>query len=419
MRDFKKVLTFMSLVVFVLSLSTGSASGKVLFNDTIAEGDGYQINDFVIDVAEVFPNYDSVTLHIFEGKSKDPVHDKLISVGSSFKFTIEGETVEITAQSVHTGIVPRASLLITISDGKFINSKTTGVVKGGHKEAVFAGTPVLEIIKTAEPENVNVGDMVTVKVTVRNTGDDKATKVIFSDPTPARFILQQTLISPIGQMTIESGETRLIYTYTLKATEPGIFVIDPATAIYSNNLGSELPQAISNAPSIAVEGSSKKANLEVQATFDKYTVDRRGDLQGTVKIKNSGGSSASGVKIALQVPAGLKYSSGDKNIEMLSGVPTIYLESFGVQQEKEIPFSIKAIDKGTYTITAQYSYNFNDGIDPTIQTVSSTYVTKEIFVKEGKYDYLLEQPLYVYLVPLLVIGVIAGWLFYRHRQYKF
>jgi len=95
------------------------------------------------------------------------------------------------------------------------------------------------------------------------------------------------------------------------------------------------------------------------------------------------------------------------------------MESFGVQQEKEISFRLKAIDEGTYTLSTQSSYLFSDGINPNAQSASSTSVTNAIYVKKGKYDYLLEQPIYVYIVPLLVIGIIAGLLYYRHRQYKF
>jgi uncharacterized repeat protein (TIGR01451 family) len=421
MKHFGKTLTFISLVILLLLISAGSASGKILFNDTMAQGDGYQINNYVIDVAEVFPDYDSATLHVYEGKNKNPTYDKMLSVGSSFKFSIEGENVEVTLISVHSGIVPRTRLLITVTDGSFINSKTLGLVSGGHTEAAFSGTPVLEITKTVEPVSIGVGDTVTVKVTVKNTGDDKAIRVLFSDPTTAKFILQQTYVAPTGPIsTIEKGEESLpIYTYTLKATEAGTFTLTPTTAVYTNSIGDNLPQVSSNTPTIIVEDSSKKANLDVTLVVDKYTVDRRGNLQGTIRIKNIGESSASAVTVNLAVPSGLKYSGGDSAIEIISGVPTIYMESFGVQQEKEISFNLKAMDEGTYTLSTQNSYRFSDGINPAPQVASSTSTTNAIYVKKGKYDYLLEQPVYVYLAPLLVIGAVAGWLFYRHRQYKF
>jgi len=419
MNHFGKTLTFMSLAVFLMLITAGGASGKVLFNDTMLEGDGYQINNYVIDVAEVFVDGGSVIIQVYEGESKTPKHDKMISTGSSFTFSIEDETVGVELISVYSGVAPRAKLLITITDSSFINSKTLGIVSGGHTKANFPKTPVLEITKTIDVDRMNVGDIVNIKVSVTNTGDGKAEKVIFSDPTPAKFILQQTLIAPTGQTSIEKGETRLIYAYSLKATESGTFALNPTTAIFSNSIGDDFPQAFSNSPTIIIEDSSKKPNLDVTVSLDKYAVDRRGNLQGTIRMKNTGESSASGVKISLLVPTGLKYASGDSSIEMISGVPTIYMESFGMQQEKEISFRLKAVDEGTYTVSTQNSYSFNDGVNPNIQSASSTSVTNVIYVKEGKYDYLLEQPVYVYLAPLLLIGILAGWFFYKHRQYKF
>jgi len=419
MHHFGKTLTFMSLAVLLLLISTGSASGKTLFNDTIEEGDGYQINNYVIEVAEVVYEHEVATIHVYEDESKTPKFDKFLSLGDSFTFTIEGEDVEVTLLSVYSGISNRAKLSITITDASIINSKTLGEVDGGHTAAVLPKTPILEMIKTVEPDGIGIGDVVTVKVSVTNTGDGDAEKVIFSDPTPAKFVLQETLIAPTGQTTIKKGEMRLIYVYTLRSTEPGTFVFDPSTAVYSNSIDDEFPQASSNAPVIVVEDSIKKANLDVVLVLDEYTVDRRGNLEGTIRIKNTGESPASAVTVNVLVPTGLKYSEGDPGIEIISGVPTIYMESFGVQQEKEMSFRLKAIDEGTYTLSTQSSYLFSDGIDPNAQSASSTSVTNAIYVKKGKYDYLLEQPIYVYIVPLLVTGVVAGLLFYRHRQYKF
>ncbi|MDK2833075.1 MAG: hypothetical protein PWP14_700 [Methanolobus sp.] len=419
MNHFGKTLTFMSLAVFLMLISAGGASGKILFNDTIDVGSGYQINNYFIEVADVIYSSEVATIYVYEGESKTPKYDKFLSVGDSFTFKVEGEDVKVNLVSVYSGLKGPAKLSITVTDSSFINTKTLGKVDGGHTNAVFPKTPVLDITKTVEPATMGVGDEVTIKVSVTNKGDGDAEKIIFSDPTPAKFVLQQTLIAPTGQTIITKGETRLVYVYTLKATEAGTFVLNPTTAIYSNNVGDELPQASSNSPTVVVEDSSRKANLDVTVSLDKYTVDRRGNLQGTIRMKNIGESSASGVKISLLVPAGLKYVDGDSSIEIISGVPTIYMESFGMQQEKEIAFRLKAVDEGTYTVSTQNYYSFNDGVNPNLQSASSTSMTNAIYVKEGKYDYLLEQPVYVYLVPLLLIGILAGWFFYKHRQYKF
>ena len=421
MLNFRKTIILASLFLFFILVSAGGASGKVLYNDTISEGDGYQINDYVIDVAEVFPSQESAIIQIYEGDAKDPKYDKLISEDGSFEFEIEGEDVELTVISVYSGVIPQAKLLITVTDDDFINSRTLGVVDGGHSEAEFSGTPVIEITKTVEPSTVDVGDTVTVKISAKNTGDDKATKVVFTDNIPPKFILEQTFVSPSGQISLQEGETRLVYTYVMKATEAGTYTFGPTTAIYSNSIDEDMPQASSNRPTITVTGSSatKNASLDISMEVDKYTVDRNNDLQGIVRIKNTGDAPANAVTVKLIVPDGIEYAGGDPSIEVISGVPTIYLESFGVQQEKEILFDMKAAEEGTYALTAESSYLFNNGVDSQIQEASSSLTTNQIYVTKGKYDHLFEQPVYVYLVPLVLIGAIAGWIYHRHKQYKF
>jgi len=422
MLNFRKTIILASLFLFFILVSAGGASGKVLDNVTIEEGDGYQINNYVIDVAEVFYGQDSVILQIYEGDSKDPKYDKLISVDDSFEFEVEGEDVEVTVVSVSSGgVLPNAKLAITVTDDDFINSKTLGVVEGGHSEAEFSGTPVIEITKTVEPTTVDVGDTVTVKISAKNTGDDRATKVVFTDNIPPKFVLEQTFVSPSGQISLEEGETRLVYTYVMKATEAGTYMFGPTTAIYSNSIDEDMPQASSNRPTVTVTGSSatKNASLDISMEVDKYTVDRNNDLQGIVRIKNTGDAPANAVTVKLIIPDGIEYTGGDSSIEVISGVPTIYLESFGVQQEKEILFDMKAAEEGTYTLTAESSYLFNNGVDSQIQEASSSLTTNQIYVTKGKYDHLFEQPVYVYLVPLVLIGAIAGWIYHRHKQYKF
>ncbi|WP_167848794.1 DUF11 domain-containing protein [Methanolobus halotolerans] len=403
-------------------ISVGGASGKILYNDTIEQGDGFQINDYVIDVAEVFPGQDSVIIQVYEGDTKDPKYDKLISVGGSYKFKIEGEDVEITAISVHSGVVPRAKLAITITDDDFINSKTLGVVNGGHSEAELSSTPVLAISKSVDKSNINVGDIIRVTVTVENTGDGDAHDVIFSDPNQERFILIDDILGSPGRIDVSTSDAvKKIYVYDLKATEAGTFSLNPTTAIFTNSVGDSFPQASSNRPAVTVSGSSlmKNATLDVTMEVDRYTIDRNKDLQGTVRIKNTGNAPASAVTVGIIVPEGLEYVSGDSGIEEISGVPTIYMESFGVQQEKEIIFKLKAAEEGTYTLSADSSYLFSNGVDSEMQEVSSSTVTKSVYVTKGKYDHLFEQPIYVYLIPLLLIGVIASWVYHRHKQYKF
>lgn|GEM_PF-411083 len=418
----RKTLTVIFFVFIFSLLFVGNASGKILFNDTIQQGDGYQINNIVIDVTEVFTGQEAATLRIYKGEDNDYIYDPFLSIDSSYKFDIEGEEVGITLLNVYSGVVPRVKLLITVTDDDFINSKTLGVINGGHNEAVFSGTPVLTINKVVDRNDIDVGDVIRVTVTVENRGDDDAIDVVFSEPQQEKFVLIDDILGSPGRIKVSVDDpVKKIYVYDLKATESGTFSLKPTTATFTNSVGDSFPQASSNRPSVIVDATEDLVNatLDVNTEFDKYTANRKETLSGTVRIKNTGTAAASAVTIKLIVPDGLEYAGSDASVEMISGIPTIYLDSFGVQQEKEIDFELKATEVGTYTVSTETSYLFNDGVNAQDQQVTSSSVTNKIYVTKGKYDYLFEQPLYVYIIPLIIIGAIAGWIIYRHKQYKF
>jgi conserved repeat domain len=398
----------------------GNASAAVeLYNSTITTGDGYQINNFVIDVTDAFPSAESASFYVYNNGNE--VDDFLINEGDSYEFDFEDDgTIEVTLISVRSGTLPVVQISIVLSNYLMSDVYESGVIDGGHKYAVFSGTPELKITKTVDKSDLSVGDLVRVTVTVENVGDDKATEVIFQEPQQAKFLLYESFVSQTGQTSVDVGESKTIFVYQLKATEAGTYPLSPTTASFSNTAGLDFPQASSNSPVVIVEAGEDlvNANIEFTTTLDKYTVSRNDDIQGTIKIKNTGDTSATGVTVNIQVPEGLEFNGGS-GIETISGVPTIYLESFGVQQEKEFSFTLKAAEVGTYTISTQNSYLFNNGVDAQLQQVSSDSVTNKIFVVKGKYDHLFEQPIYVYLIPLVIIGAVAGWIFHRHKQYKF
>ncbi len=407
------------MVTFCLAMAGNASAAVELYNSTITTGDGYQINNFVIDVTDAFPSAESASFYVYNNGNE--VDDFLINEGDSYEFDFEDDgTIEVTLISVRSGTLPVVQISIVLSNYLMSDVYESGVIDGGHKYAVFSGTPELKITKTVDKSDLSVGDLVRVTVTVENVGDDKATEVIFQEPQQAKFLLYESFVSQTGQTSVDVGESKTIFVYQLKATEAGTYPLSPTTASFSNTAGLDFPQASSNSPVVIVEAGEDlvNANIEFTTTLDKYTVSRNDDIQGTIKIKNTGDTSATGVTVNIQVPEGLEFNGGS-GIETISGVPTIYLESFGVQQEKEFSFTLKAAEVGTYTISTQNSYLFNNGVDAQLQQVSSDSVTNKIFVVKGKYDHLFEQPIYVYLIPLVIIGAVAGWIFHRHKQYKF
>lgn len=420
MVQFKNMCLLMLTLALASLVFTGNACAKeVVFNGSIQEGDGYQINTIVVDVAEVFVSAESCVFKVYDEGELE--HDKLINIDDTITFTAEGETIEVTLLSVGGGTLPQATVSITITDDDDIYLKQ--IVDGGHEKATFPGTPSLEITKEVSSYTVDQGEVVTIKVTARNKGDGKATEVRFSDPKPTGFILQEILLEETGQMTIDKYETRTIFLYKLQANEAGTFEFQPTRASYSNEAELDFPEAVSNMPVITVADTGKNARkvaeLEFSTSIESSSVKRNDEVEVVINIKNQGDSSANGVVLNIHLPEEVEYKGSNPNIEIINGMPKAYLETFGLNQEKEIKFLIKPTELGTYTITTDYSYQYEDGVNPDRQEVTGEFTTSTIDVARGDLDSVIEQPWYVIAIPLLIIVAIAGWLFHRSRQYRF
>lgn len=424
MVNLKRISVFVFLAAVFLLLFVGNASARVeIFNGSITEGDGYQINNYVIDVTDVFVEANTAVFKIYE--RGELINDKMFDRNESITFDFEDGEMQLTLLSVSSGVLPVARILITVSDYNIGNIYNSDVINGGHEYATYSGTPLLEITKTVDKNSILVGDSVKVTITAVNTGNDDATDVIFTNPMQESFILTDTFVEPASTMSVDVGELKTIYVYMLKATEAGTFTFKTTTATFSNVADQKFPPATSNTPTVTVtapevpEIPKKTAVLELSTDVDSVTVARNDQITATVHLKNTGDAPASVVWLEMVIPEDMEYVSGDEATELIGGVPKIYMDSFGLQQEKEFSYTLKANTLGTYTLITKLSYEYNNGVDAENQKVSTESVTNNIYVQKGKYDDLYEQPLYVYVLPIVAITAIGAWIYHRQKQYKF
>ena len=418
--------TFLLVVcsIVLLAILSGSATARIeIYNSTIREGNGYQMNNYVIDVTDVFVSANTASFYVYDKDEK--IKSPLLSINDSFTFDFYDGEVELKLISVTSGTLPLAKVLITVSNYNIADLYANDIVTGGHEYATYSGTPVIELTKTIDESDIMVDDVITVTVTAKNTGDDKATNVIFSDPKQEHFILDKSILEQTGPMSLDIGASQTVFVYMLKATEAGSFTLKSSTATFSNSANQAFPQSSSTTPTVAVTAPEvqvipkKNAVLELSTDIDSMTVERNGQVTVIVNIKNTGDAPASAVWINMIIPQDLEYMGGDSKIEIIGGVPKIYMESFGVQGEKEYTYTVKASELGTYTLTTKLSYEYDNGVDVESQKVSTESVTENIYVQKGKYDELLEQPIYVYVLPIIAIIAIGAWILHRHKQYKF
>ena len=418
-------MTFLLVLcsAILLMVLTGSASASVeYFEDEIKVGDGYQINNYVIDVTDVFLSDKLTVFKVYKNGDDEPICDEMIGINESFKFNFEDGEAELKLLSVGSGIFNRANVFITV---KNVDVYVMGIVNGGHEYATYSGTPILEITTTVDVDNIEIGDFVKVTVNAKNIGDDKAVDIRFIPAILEGFTLDDEVIElPVDTVTIETGNTYRVYVYIYEAAKEGTFTLKPTTATFYNSAGVKF-DASSNTPTITVtapevqEVPKKNATLVLSTSVDSITVARNDKITATINIKNTGDAPASDVWIEIIIPQNFEYVSGDSNIEVIGGVHKIYMESFGLTEEREFIYAVKTSELGTYTLTTKLSYEYDNGVDVETQKVSTESVTKNIYVQKGKYDELLEQPIYVYALPLIVIIALGAWIFYRHKQYKF
>lgn len=413
------------LCAFILMLvfcSTVSARTEIYDGD-IMEGDGYQLNNYVIEITDVFVDANTASYYVYKRDSL--IDQDLLDINETGEFDFEDEgEVQIRLKSVHSGsILPRATVEITMSNYNSGDLYINEVIDGGHSEATFAGDPDLEITKDVDKSEINVGDSITVTVKAKNTGDDVAQNVIFTDPKQEHFILEETTYEISGNVPEidyeKSTPETLVYIYTLKATEAGTFELKPVTASYTNSADQSYT-ATSNTPPITVlEGNKQNASVKVSMSMSSLSVERNGEITSTIVLKNTGNAAAQAVRLDIQVPEGLEYTGGDEGIEVVGGSPRIYLDTLQPNNDKEVSYTLKAKEVGTYSINSELSYEYNNGVDASNLEENSKLESSSISVTKGKYDFLFEQPVYVYVVPVLILAILGIHIYRKHREYKY
>lgn len=405
---------------FILLVSGSTALAKTsVYEGDIEEGQAYQLNNYVIEVTDVFPEASTASYYVYE-KDKE-VTDGLLSVNKTADFSFEGKgKVEIRLKSIHAGKVAKVEIMLSnYSIGDLYVNK---ILEKGRSEAVFAGDPEVVITKSIDKSEIDLGETVTVTVKAKNTGNDTANNVTFTDPKQEHFVLEETTYEISGTIPkIEYGESvpeTLVYIYKLKATDAGTFELKAVNASYTNSAG-QTYQSSSNTPSITVsEANILRANVETRMSVDSSSVERNGKITSTVVLRNIGNAPAQAVRLDILVPKGLEYVGGKEGIETVNETPRIYIETLEPNNDKEFTYTLKAKEVGTYNVSSELSYEYNNGIEAQNQKVSNKSTSFSINVKEGKFDFFIRNPLYI-VISALILAAIVVHIYRRHKQYKY
>jgi uncharacterized repeat protein (TIGR01451 family) len=405
---------------FILLVSGSTASAKtVVYDGDIEQGQAYQLNNYVIEITDVFPNANTASFYVYE-KDKE-IKDGLLSVNKSVDFDFENKSkAKVLLKSIHGE--KTAAVEISLSNYSTGDLYVNKILEKGRSEAVFAGDPEVVITKSIDKSEIKLGENVTVTVKAKNTGNDTANNVTFTDPKQEHFVLEETtyeISSTIPKMEYgESVPETLVYIYKIKATDAGTFELRAVNASYTNSAG-QTYQSSSNTPSITVSGANiLRANVETRMNVDRSSVERNEKITSNVVLRNTGNAPALAVRLDILIPKGLEFVKGEEGIETVNGTPRIYIETLEPNNDKEFTYTLKAKEVGTYNVSSELSYEYNNGIEAQNQKVSNKSIPLSINVKEGKFDFLIKNPLYI-VIPALILAAIVVHIYRRHKQYKY
>jgi uncharacterized repeat protein (TIGR01451 family) len=408
--------------IFIMLISGSSVSAKTaVYEGDIEEGQAYQLNNYVIEFTDIFPEANTASFYVYEKDSE--VSSGLLDVNETAEFDFEAEgEVQILLKSVHSGgNLPRATVEITLSNYSEGDLYVNKIVEKGRFGATYSGDPEIVITKSVDKSEVELGESITVTVKAKNTGNDTAYNVSFTDPKQEHFVLEETTFevsSAIPEIGYgESVPETLVYMYKLRATDAGTFSLKEVNAAYTNSAGQPY-ESSSNSPSITVkEGNKQSANIETTMNVDSSSVERNQEITSTVILRNTGNAPAQAVRLDILVPEGLEYVGGE-GIEKVGGNPRIYIETLQPNNDKEYTYTIKAEEMGTHNISSKLSYEYNNGIDKENIKISNESSASIINVKEGRFDFLLKNPLYI-IIPVLILAAIGIHMYRRHKEYKY
>ena len=98
---------------------------------------------------------------------------------------------------------------------------------------------------------------------------------------------------------------------------------------------------------------------------------------------------------------------GEEGIETVDGTPRVYIETLEPNNDREFTYTLKAKEVGTYNVSSELSYEYNNGIDAENLKGSNKSTTSSINVKEGKFDFLIKNPLYI-IISVLILAAAGS-----------
>jgi len=410
-----RIIIHTLLLLFIMISSIGVISADNIYNENIDEGDGYQINNYFIEVSDIttFSGDLMLEVKIYQLKSDGSYEELTTSTTvteDKRRVKYQSGSVEITVNEKN--LTSEYTIVDITTAGIVIEYETA--VDGGVSNAKYIGEPSLILTKKVDKTNVEKGDIIRVTIKAKNTGNGIAKRISIDTGITPGFTFKSNIYTTYPtELGIGSQFTEM-FIYEIQAADGGTFALNPATATYSSSVFDDEYSSTSNRPSVTVAAEAVETSvLDLKVTADETKLKRGDMITFTIHIENQKDVPASTIRIDPIIPGNMTYISGSEDINIISEKPVIQERVYGARYEKDYTITLKADETGSNELIVKLAYDNGTGIMSNKEISSGTF-----YIEEGEFDYLAEYPLYIYLTPILIVVAIAGWLYWRRNQFK-
>ncbi len=363
------------LLLISLMASTVGGASTPIFNFSMQNNTGlsFENGSYIIEVIELArPVYVKVNL-TSDGLSK-------------IKYLYDNEPITFNEITLISSSITATEALIKIGFPQGWSApKKYQIVRP-------VGIPNIVLTKSVDKTNMNVGDVVKLKIKVENIGNATAYNVALTEQLPSGFSnAPYSTFPPEINAELAAGDSQEL-NYGLKAVDSGTFTIEPTIVKYGSKTSK------SNSLTITVaEVLREKSYLTTVISIDKKNATVGELIKATVKITNTGKATAKSVRIKGTTPLGMEVIDGNliKDYESISPA--------GIEEYR---FTLKANEAGNYTIHLITVYNDNEaGVPSESETITVTE-------KQGNYLYFL-LPIMIFIIGIVLFTIK------RHREYSY
>ena len=404
-----------SVIFFItLVLSIGTVSADNIYSKQIDKGDGYQINNYVLQLtsttlgADINPIIDFYELKSDGSYFKLEDYDERTVYADGTKFEFERNSEKITIEIKNA----TGSYVIVDIFTSGITVEYEIAVDGGVSNAKFTGEPNIVLTKEVDKTTAEIGDLIRVTIKAKNTGDGPAKQVTIDRGLTSGFIFKEDFpITSQSELGVNEEYTMLIY--TIEATAGGTFPINPAVVTYFSSVSADKYTSKSNSPTITIaEKAIETSELKIGITQDNTKIKHGEKVTFTVNVENLKDVPASNIRIEPIITKNLTYVSGSDEIDIINEKPIIQDSTYGARYEAEYQFTFKADKVGSDSLTVKLTYNNG------VEDITNEIISDTVYIRKGDFDFLAEFPIYIYLTPIIIILALAGWFYWRSKQFR-